>query len=286
LPPRACKPSGYPHAFAPVTHSYGVQAKIREACRIAFRRYRSRKDPAAFRTPFLCAVRLRLPVFMPFNLDAWHSHHPRIPSLVPVRGHCGLSAAAVKDAGVIRAEPQSPLRMHWRSPRRGTLRQTRLVFALHPSPPKTASPGSGCPAFRQDSRFSPVAAEPSFRKWPPRGRRSIRRKCPPRTAETRGQLPFSAAQSPRRACFVLRRRAGPLRLRLRWGRRWRASVEGLSRVLKIQPTTRPICPNADKTPHPPEQDQPRTLRRHAPSRQSGLFSELRAGKAGRLLRQP
>jgi hypothetical protein len=59
--------------------------------------------------------------------------------------------------------------MHWRSPRRGTLRQTRLVFALHPSPPRTASPGSGqgCPAFRPVSRFSPVAAEPSLRKCRP-----------------------------------------------------------------------------------------------------------------------
>jgi len=86
-----------------------------------------------------------------------------------VRGHCGLSAAAVEDAGVIRAEPQSPLRMHWRSPRRGTLRQTRLVFALHPSPPKTASPGSGqgCPAFRPVGRFSSVAAETSLRKCRP-----------------------------------------------------------------------------------------------------------------------
>ena len=59
--------------------------------------------------------------------------------------------------------------MHWRSPRRGTLRQTRLVFALHPSPPRTASPGSGqgCPAFRPFGRFSPVAAETSLRKRRP-----------------------------------------------------------------------------------------------------------------------
>jgi hypothetical protein len=61
--------------------------------------------------------------------------------------------------------------------------------------------GSGLPGMRTVSRFSPGTAETSFRKWPPRGRRSIRHKCPPQTAETRGQLPFSAAQSPRRACF-------------------------------------------------------------------------------------
>jgi hypothetical protein len=40
---------------------------------------------------------------MPFNPDATHSHQPRYPLLAPVRGHCGLSAAAVEDAGVIRA---------------------------------------------------------------------------------------------------------------------------------------------------------------------------------------
>ncbi|MCZ7590905.1 MAG: hypothetical protein M5U15_01570 [Kiritimatiellae bacterium] len=39
---------------------------------------------------------------MPVNPDAKHSHQPRYPSLAPVRGHCGLSAAAVEDAGVIR----------------------------------------------------------------------------------------------------------------------------------------------------------------------------------------
>ena len=40
---------------------------------------------------------------MPFNPDATHSHQPRYPSLAPVRGHCGLSAAALEDSGVIRA---------------------------------------------------------------------------------------------------------------------------------------------------------------------------------------
>jgi len=30
---------------------------------------------------------------MPFNPAATHSHHPRYPSLAPVRGHCGLSDA-------------------------------------------------------------------------------------------------------------------------------------------------------------------------------------------------
>jgi hypothetical protein len=132
----------------------------------------SEKTPATFRVPFLCAVRSRPPVLHAGQPRCKHSHHPRIPSLAPVRGHCGLSAAALDDSGVIRAEPQSPLRMHWRSPRRGTLRQTRRVFALHPSPPKAASPGSGqgCPAFRPFGRFSPVAAEPSLRTCRPKSR--------------------------------------------------------------------------------------------------------------------
>jgi hypothetical protein len=146
-----------------------LPSRSQEACRSAFRRYRTGEDPPLSERRFFApSVRVCLSS-MPVNPDAQHSHQPRYPSLAPVRGHCGLSAAAVEDAGVIRAEPQSPLRMHWRNPKTDTLRQTRVVFALHPSPPKTASPGSGlgCPAFRPVSRFSPVAAEPSFRKWPP-----------------------------------------------------------------------------------------------------------------------
>ncbi|AKJ64857.1 hypothetical protein L21SP4_01614 [Kiritimatiella glycovorans] len=153
------KPSGYLHG-------------IRKPAGLLSGATRTGEDPRHFPS----AVSLRRPFASPVlhagQPRCKHSHHPRIPSLAPVRGHCGLSAAADEDAGVIRAEPQSPLRMHWRSPRRGTLRQTRLVFALHPSPPKTASPGSGrgCPAFRPVGRFSPVAAEPSLRKCRPKSR--------------------------------------------------------------------------------------------------------------------
>jgi len=120
--------------------------------------------------------------------------------------------------------PQSPLRMHWRSPRRGTLRQTRLVFALHPSPPRTASPGSGqgCPAFRPFGRFSPVAAETSLRKCRPSEppsksvllcvaipqSRAVAAECATPTPSLI-RLRRTGGKSPRRACFVLRRRVGP-----------------------------------------------------------------------------
>jgi hypothetical protein len=148
-----------------------LPSESREACRIASRRYRKdeEKTPATFRVPFLCAVRSRPPVL--------HAVQPCCYALTPAAlTFACASARPLRSVGCRRRRrrrhprsPQSPLRMHWRSPRRGTLRQTRLVFALHPSPPKTASPGSGqgCPAFRPVGRFSPVAAEPSLRKCRP-----------------------------------------------------------------------------------------------------------------------
>jgi hypothetical protein len=51
---------------------------------------------------FAPSFRVRLSS-MPVNPAATHSHHPRYPSLAPVRGHCGLSVAALKVSGVIRA---------------------------------------------------------------------------------------------------------------------------------------------------------------------------------------
>jgi hypothetical protein len=109
---------------------------------------------------------------MPVNPDA-STHTIRVSLRLR---QCAAIAVCRLPPSKIRAssaEPQSPLRMHWRSPRRGTLRQTRLVFAAHPSPPKTASPGSGqgCPALRPVSRFSPVAAENVTPKVSPTERR-------------------------------------------------------------------------------------------------------------------
>ena len=63
---------------------------------------RRRPPPLSECRFFAPSVRVRLSS-MPVNPDAKHSHQPRYPSLAPVRGHCGLSAAAVEDAGVIRA---------------------------------------------------------------------------------------------------------------------------------------------------------------------------------------
>ena len=156
LPPRARKPSGYLH-------------RIRKPAGLFFGATAAEKTPATFRVPFLCAVRSRLPVL--------HAVQPCCYALTPAAlPFACASARPLRSVGCRPRRfgrhprsPQSPLRMHWRSPRRGTLRQTRLVFALHPSPPRTASPGSGqgCPAFRPDSRFSPVAAETSLRKRRP-----------------------------------------------------------------------------------------------------------------------
>jgi len=156
LAPRARKPSGYLHG-------------IRKPAGLLFGATGTEKTPATFRVPFLCAVRSRPPVL--------HAVQPCCYALTPAAlPFACASARPLRSVGCRRRRrrrhprsPQSPLRMHWRSPRRGTLRQTRLVFALHPSPPRTASPGSGqgCPAFRPDSRFSPVAAETSLRKCRP-----------------------------------------------------------------------------------------------------------------------
>ena len=81
-----------------------LPSRNQEACRSAFRRYQNRRRPPPLSECrfFAPSVRVRLSS-MPVNPDAKHSHQPRYPSLAPVRGHCGLSAAALEDSGVIRA---------------------------------------------------------------------------------------------------------------------------------------------------------------------------------------
>ena len=143
-----------------------LPSRNQEACRSAFRRSRSREDPRHFPS----AVSLRRPFASACPPCRSTLMQALTPSAYPFACACArpLRSVGCRPQGLGRhpRSPQSPLGMHWRSPRRGTLRQTRLVFALHPSPPKTVSPasGQGCPAFRPDSRFSPVAAEPSLRK--------------------------------------------------------------------------------------------------------------------------
>ena len=124
---------------------------------------RRRPPPLSECRFFAPSVRVRLSS-MPFNPAATHSHQPRYPSLAPVRGHCGLSAAAVEDAGVIRAARNRRFgctgaapggarsgKRGWCSPftrrRRGRRRRVRVRVARHsgqtaaslPSPQKRHS---------------------------------------------------------------------------------------------------------------------------------------------------
>jgi hypothetical protein len=108
---------------------------------------------------------------MPFNPAATHSHHPRYPSLAPVRGHCGLSAAAVEDAGVIRAVRNRRFgctgaapggarsgKRGWCSPftrrRRGRRRRVRVRVARHSGQSATSLPS---PQNRHSESVAPAA---------------------------------------------------------------------------------------------------------------------------------
>ena len=234
---------------------------------------------------FAPSVRVRLSS-MPVNPDATHSHHPRYPSLAPVRGHCGLSAAAVEDAGVIR-QPAIAAADALAQPQEGHAQANAAGVRPHPSPPKTASPGSGqgCPAFRPVSRFSPVAAETSLRKCRPKSR--LQRACcsaspsrkpgcrrrvryantlfdPPAADRRHPVTTFPHAVFASLTClhsrpparlFHLRRRAGPRSLRkLVCAGVAATRLRGRTlRVLTIQPTT-PIYPKTDKEPQPRRPD--------------------------------
>ena len=203
---------------------------------------------------------------MPLNPDA-STHTSRVTLRLrqcAAIAVCRLPPSKSRESS---ASPQSPLRIHWRSPRRGTLRQTRLVFALHPSPPKTASPGSGqgCPAFRPVGRFSPVAAEPSLRKCRPirlherlalrrhPGSRAVAAECATPTPSLI-RLRRTGGKSPRRACFVLRRRAGPC------GRR-RLARTGVALRAPWKDSTSPENTTNNQTHLPQDrQDRTQTLR--------------------------
>ena len=165
---------------------------------------------------------------MPFNPDASHSHHPRYPELVPVRGHFGSVCCRPCTLGRHLHRTAFAAFDALAHPRRGTFRKTRLVFALHPAVPDS---GQGLPAFRP-------GRPPHSR----RGRNVTPKSAPGRTAfksvllcvaipSTTGQaccrrvrqkantllirLRRTGGKSPRRACFDYRRRAGPFSLRRR-----------------------------------------------------------------------
>jgi hypothetical protein len=82
---------------------------------------------------------------MPFNPAAMHSHQPRYPELAPVRGHCGAVCCRPRELRRHLHRTAFAASDALAHPRRGTLRKTRLVFALHPALPGS---GQGCPAFR------------------------------------------------------------------------------------------------------------------------------------------
>jgi hypothetical protein len=82
---------------------------------------------------------------MPFKPAAMHSHQPRYPELAPVRGHCGSVCCRPRELRRHLHRSAFAASDALAHPRRGTLRKTRLVFALHPALPGS---GQGCSAFR------------------------------------------------------------------------------------------------------------------------------------------
>jgi hypothetical protein len=235
LAPRARKPSAY-------------LRRIRKPAGLLFGATGPERTPATFRVPFLCAVRSRRLSSMPFNPDATHSPHPRYPSLAPVRGHCGLSGAALEDSGVIRAARNRRFgctgvapggarsgKRGWCSPftrrRRGRRRRVRVSVARHSGQTAASLPS---PQKRHSESVAPAASKACCSASPSPQRdcgRRVRQEANtllmrPADGSHRRRAVFAALTcfkiSPRRACFVLRRRAGPLRLRLRWGRRYAA----------------------------------------------------------------
>lgn len=182
---------------------------------------------------------------MPFNPDATHSHQPRYPSLAPLRGHCGLSAAAVEDAGVIRAARNRRFGCTGAAP--GGARSGKRGWCS-PSPVAAeagvAGFGSGLPSIpasqpllsRRRRTVTPKVSPPgaafkervALRRHP--GGRAVAAECATptpsliRLRRTGGtpslRSPMRCSlrspvyrRGPRRACFVLRRRAGPRSLR-------------------------------------------------------------------------
>jgi hypothetical protein len=276
-----------------------------------------RKDPRHFPSAVSLARRslarsrvapsVRVRLSMPVNPDAKHSHHPRYPSLAPVRGHCGLSAAAVEDAGVIRAARNRRFgctgaapggarsgKRGWCSPftrrRRRRRRRVRVRVAQHSGQSAASLPS---PQKRHSESVTPrsrlqracCSASPSRRQGCRRRVRYANTLFDPPAADRRHPVTtFPRAVfatltclqvGPRRACFVLRRRAGPRSLRkLVCAGVAAARLRGRTlRVLTLQPTTTPIYPKTDKT---PDQDPDASrLPRHPP----GAFTPRCTGRA-------
>ena len=137
-----------------------------------------------------------------------------------------------------------------------------------PSPPKTASPGSGqgCPAFRPVVRFS-VAAETSLESVAP-GAAFKERVALRRHPGGRAVAAECATPTPSLIRYGDRRQSPPRLFRLETARRpcGRRRLARMGSALRAPwkdsmspentPTTRPIYPKADKTPSP--QTSPKT----------------------------
>lgn len=213
-----------------------------------------------------------------------------------MRGHCGLSAAAVEDAGVIRAARNRRCgctgaapggarsgKRGWCSPftrrRRRRRRRVRVRVAQHSGQSAASLPS---PQNRHSESVAPRAAfkeRVALRRHP--GGRAVAAECatptpslirlrrtggtPSLRSPVRCSLRSPVYEvGPRRAFFHLRRRAGPLRLRLRWGRRvaapWKDSTSPDNTT-----NNQTHLPQDRQAPHPQDQTRTPTLRQQHPS---------------------